>query len=97
MTSSTTVDPWGDPAFEQRVRDTAYFMWEQDGQPGGREQEYWYAALEKCLRQHDADKELMGSLEYREGLQTDDNIDDLGRKLSDPNSPPVDQPATKKG
>jgi len=69
MTSSSNVDPWGDPAFEQRVRDTAYFMWEQDGQPNGKEQEYWYAALEKCLRQHDSDKELLSSLESREGVR----------------------------
>ena len=84
MTSPSNDDPWGDPAFEQMVRDTAYFMWEQDGQPDGKEQEYWYAALERCLRQHDSDKVLLNSLESREGHQMDDNIDDLGRKLSDP-------------
>ena len=48
-------NPWGDPNFEQAVRETAYFMWEQDGKPGGREQEYWYQALKKHLRQRDAD------------------------------------------
>jgi hypothetical protein len=27
-------DPWGDPQFENAVRETAYFLWEQAG-PGG--------------------------------------------------------------
>lgn len=91
MTSRSKSDPWADPAFEQMVRDTAYFMWEQDGQPSGKEQEYWYAALEKCLRQHHADKALLDSLESREGRQMDDNIDDLGRKLNDLDAT-LDQP-----
>lgn len=79
-------DPWIDPLFEQRVRDTAYFLWEQDGQPDGKELDYWYAALEKCLR---------GSIEQREGHQLDDNIDDLGRNLNDPNTT-LDQPVNSK-
>lgn len=33
--------------FEEAVRLTAYFLWEQDGRPIGREQEYWHRALEK--------------------------------------------------
>ena len=52
------ADPWGDPDFEQEVRDTAYFAWEQDGRPDGREQEYWFRALEQCLRRRNADSEL---------------------------------------
>ena len=51
-------DPWRDPAFDQEVRDTAYFMWEQDGRPGGREQEYWFRALEQCLRARNAERDL---------------------------------------
>lgn len=38
-------DRWVDPDFEQSVRETAYFMWENDGHPNGREQEYWFRAL----------------------------------------------------
>lgn len=56
-------NPWGDTAFEQAVRDTAYFLWEHDGRPEGREQDYWYAALEKCLLQRESDKSLKQSLE----------------------------------
>ena len=49
---------WGDPPFEQAVRETAYFLWEQDGRPDGREQQYWYLALERTLRERDCDRRL---------------------------------------
>jgi hypothetical protein len=45
---------WGDPAFEQQVRDTAYFMWENDNRPKGHEKEYWFAALEAFLRRRNS-------------------------------------------
>ena len=51
-------DPWTDGAFEQAVRDTAYFLWEHDGRPAGREQEYWFRALEQCLRERQNDQLL---------------------------------------
>jgi len=51
-------DRWGDGDFEQAVRDTAYFMWENDNRPEGREQEYWFRALEQCLRQRNLDHAL---------------------------------------
>jgi hypothetical protein len=51
-------DPWSDPAFELAVRETAYFLWEQDGKPQGREQEYWFRALERQLRERNADRDL---------------------------------------
>jgi hypothetical protein len=72
-------NPWGDPNFEQAVRETAYFLWEQAGRPEGREQEYWYRALERHLRQRNADG-AMGS-KPRSTHQADDNIDDLGRAI----------------
>lgn len=77
-------DRWVDPQFKQSVRDTAYFLWENDGRPEGREQEYWFSALERCLR--------LREVEGRSGGQIDDNIDDLGRKLSDRGGKPMDQP-----
>lgn len=49
-------DPWTAPEFEQSVRDTAYFMWENDGRPDGQEQEYWFRALEVSLRSRKLDK-----------------------------------------
>jgi hypothetical protein len=51
-------DPWVDPPFAQSVRDTAYFLWENDGRPEGREKDYWYRALEQCLREREADEML---------------------------------------
>lgn len=58
MASKTEHDPPVDPAFDQKVRETAYFLWEQDGRPEGREQDYWDRALERTLREHDADRKL---------------------------------------
>lgn len=37
--------------FDVAVRDTAYFLWEQDGRPEGRADEYWYRALEQHFRE----------------------------------------------
>ena len=34
------------PEFEQRVRERAYFMWEAEGRPEGRDREYWERARE---------------------------------------------------
>ena len=51
-------DPWGSPAFERAVRETAYFLWEQDGRPVGREEEYWFRALERTLRERNADGDI---------------------------------------
>lgn len=75
-------DPFGDPQFEQRVRETAYFLWEQDGRPGGREKDYWFRALERALRERQADK-VIGA-EPRHTRQIDDNQDDLGRDVNVP-------------
>jgi hypothetical protein len=58
MNGLSSDDPWRDPDFEQAVRDTAYFLWEEDHRPEGREQEYWFRALEKCLRQRNLDHAL---------------------------------------
>lgn len=56
-----TMDPWVDPLFEQRVRETAYFLWEYAGRPDGQEQQYWFEALERCLRERQADDMLQKS------------------------------------
>jgi len=36
---------------EEAVRRTAFFLWEQDGRPPGRDLEYWNRALEQHVRQ----------------------------------------------
>ncbi|MDQ2803922.1 MAG: DUF2934 domain-containing protein [Pseudomonadota bacterium] len=35
-----------DDAFERRVRARACWLWEQDGSPEGRDEEYWHRARE---------------------------------------------------
>ena len=35
---------------EQSVRERAYFLWERDGCPEGRPEEYWHRALDQHLR-----------------------------------------------
>lgn len=58
MASPTPEDRWRDPDFEEAVRETAYFLWEADGRPEGREQDYWFMALERSLRERRADRDL---------------------------------------
>jgi len=41
-----------------RIRQTAYFLWEQDGRPEGRSFDYWLKAKEKLLRELAYDKWL---------------------------------------
>lgn len=36
--------------FSEEVRQTAYFLWDQDGRPSGRADEYWYRALDQHIR-----------------------------------------------
>lgn len=43
---------------QEEVRSTAYFLWEQDGRPDGRDEHYWWAALEKIARQKSSDIQL---------------------------------------
>lgn len=37
--------------FEQKVRQAAYHLWEDDGRPLGDEKKYWFLALEQLLGQ----------------------------------------------
>lgn len=43
------------PPSEAEIRDQAYFFWEQDGRPGGRETEYWMRATVALSEKADAD------------------------------------------
>ncbi|MGY6157438.1 DUF2934 domain-containing protein [Paraburkholderia graminis] len=36
---------------EQTVRERAYFLWQQDGCPEGRAEQYWHRALDQHLRE----------------------------------------------
>lgn len=50
--------PEEDDAFEEAVRKTAYFLWEQDGRPHGRHEEYYLRALEMHRRERTFDRWL---------------------------------------
>ncbi len=45
-------------AMAERVRETAYFLWEQDGKPEGKASEYWLRAKDMHQRQLAYDKWL---------------------------------------
>ena len=53
MTVSVPPDDW-----EEQIRLTAYFLWEQDGRPEGRAWEYWLRARERHKRQREFDEML---------------------------------------
>jgi len=76
-------DPWGDPTFEMAVRETAYFMWENDGRPEGREQEYWYRALESELRKRTSDRELAGGASIEDASEAPPTLRSRGSKPSE--------------
>ena len=58
MAAERDTDPFWDARFEQAVRETAYFLWEQDGGPEGREKDYWLLASERTLRERKANDEI---------------------------------------
>lgn len=54
------MQPYGDdistasetkPALEQDVRERAYAIWEKEGRPEGRAEEFWHRALDQHLRE----------------------------------------------
>lgn len=47
-----------DEQFAEAVRRTAYFLWQQDGEPDGRHEEYYLRALDMHRRQRDYDRWL---------------------------------------
>jgi hypothetical protein len=50
-----------DEAFAEAVRKTAYFLWEHDGRPHGRHDEYYLRALDIHRRQRSYDAWLQDS------------------------------------
>ncbi|MBB4052033.1 hypothetical protein GGR20_001675 [Devosia subaequoris] len=47
-------------AIAEQLRQTAYFMWEQDGRPEGQAMAYWLRAKEALVRQFAYDRWLAG-------------------------------------
>ncbi|SMQ72865.1 Protein of unknown function [Devosia lucknowensis] len=44
----------------EQIRQTAYFLWEQDGRPEGNATAYWLRAKDMLLRQRAYDRWLAG-------------------------------------
>lgn len=61
MQDNRRLDVSDDGGFDEAVRKTAYFLWEQDGRPHGRHDEYYLRALEMHRRQRDYDQWLTDS------------------------------------
>lgn len=61
MTHEQPEHETGDPHFAEAVRRTAYFLWQQDGEPHGRHEEYYLRALDMHRRQRDYDRWLTDS------------------------------------
>ena len=47
-------------AVAEQIRQTAYFLWEQDGRPEGEAMAYWLKAKEAWIRQLAYDRWLAG-------------------------------------
>ena len=58
MTDGTAQPPPEDHAYRAAVQQTAYFLWEQDGRPDGRHDEYYLRALETHRRERTYDSWL---------------------------------------
>ncbi len=58
MTADNNDSPVEDEAFLEAVRKTAYFLWEQEGRPHGRHDEYYLRALDQHRRERRFDEWL---------------------------------------
>jgi hypothetical protein len=65
MSSSHFRSDNGHSIDEQEVRLTAYFLWEQDGYPEGRAQEYWYRAWAQHRRMAGYDEDLREPIDHK--------------------------------
>ena len=51
--------PAPDKPRDQIIRETAYFIWEQEGRPDGRAWDHWLRAAAGLVTQHDHRDEAM--------------------------------------
>ena len=80
-------DPdFNDPALEEAIRLTAYFLWENDGRPEGRAEEYWRRAREKHLSERTYDRWLEENAPASDNQESPagDEIPDRLRKPIEP-------------
>ena len=78
--SVDAADPSANPGMEHSIREAAYFEWENDGRPDGRDQEHWFKARDKALRENGAGAAIDAQPRYTR--QIDDNQDDMGRDVN---------------
>ena len=78
--SAETADPSSDPHLENSIREAAYFEWEHDGRPDGRDQEHWFKARDRAVRENGVAAAI--DAQPRRTGQIDDNKDDLGRDVN---------------
>ncbi|WP_156167890.1 DUF2934 domain-containing protein [Devosia epidermidihirudinis] len=69
-----------DAALAEAIRNTAYFLWEQDGRPEGQSFQYWLRAKEMHQRQIAYDKWLA---EGEPLGRADVNWDEASREISE--------------
>jgi hypothetical protein len=58
MKAVEATHPVEDDSFREAVQRTAYFLWEQDGRPDGKHEEYYLRALEQHRRERKYDRWL---------------------------------------
>lgn len=84
-------DPQSMEGFQEAVRDTAYFLWEEAGRPDGRADEFWYRALEIhyrsraygiWMRQMDAERAQEGDNEPIGDISETDLTDEEALQLA---------------
>ena len=69
-----------DTSAETWIREAAYFMWEADGRPHGREDEYWHRARDIWRGQHALDKGFAEALSEPDPEKIDRAVE-ISRKI----------------
>jgi hypothetical protein len=47
LENNARLDPDAEQDLEQAIRERAFLLWEMEGRPEGREEEYWHRARER--------------------------------------------------
>ena len=71
---SNPLDP--SPETEERIRMRAYFLWQQEGEPGGQEAAYWERARELEALHMSVGLEPNPMIAHPEGPPADDVVDE---------------------
>lgn len=69
------------PSLEQSISDTAYFLWENDGRPEGRDEEYWHRAREAWLGQQHLDSGYESALAEADAPESIERAVETSREI----------------